>query len=128
MEWQFSADRPIYVQLVEQIERAVVTGVFAPGQKLPGVRELAGQAGVNPNTMQRALAELEGKGLLYAQRTSGRFVTDDGEKIAGLRGELATKLSVDYIVAMGGLGIGAVEAAGYVRTTAENMEKKESEA
>ena len=77
MKWQFSADAPIYAQLVTQIQVGIVSGAFPPGDRLPSVRDLATEAGVNPNTMQRALTELERDGLVYSQRTAGRFVTED---------------------------------------------------
>ena len=89
MEWQFRNDIPIYTQLVEQIKQRIVSGVFTPGQRLPAVREFALDAGVNPNTMQRALAELERDGLVHSQRTSGRFVTENAALIQQLREELA---------------------------------------
>ena len=76
MEWKFRSDLPIYSQLVEQIKLAIVSGVFAPGMRLSSVRDMAAEAGVNPNTLQRALQELERQGLVYSQRTTGRFVTD----------------------------------------------------
>ena len=88
MAWQFDSDRPIYAQLVEQIQRLILSGAYPPGSKLPSVRELAAQAAVNPNTMQKALAELETDGLLFTQRTAGRFVTEDGEAIQQLRRQL----------------------------------------
>ena len=72
MNWNITAGRPVYVQLVEQLELALVAGEFPPGSRIPPVRELAADAGVNPNTMQRALQELESRGLLQAQRTAGR--------------------------------------------------------
>ena len=72
MNWSITAGRPVYVQLVEQLELALVAGEFPPGSRIPPVRELAADAGVNPNTMQRALQELESRGLLQAQRTAGR--------------------------------------------------------
>ena len=81
MEWEFRADAPIYTQLCEQLTLAIVSGVFGPGERLPAVRELAVDAGVNPNTMQRALSELERNGLVYTQRTAGRFVTEDFARI-----------------------------------------------
>ena len=71
MNWNITAGRPVYVQLVEQLELALVAGEFPPGSRIPPVRELAADAGVNPNTMQRALQELESRGLLQAQRTAG---------------------------------------------------------
>ena len=77
MQWQFSNDAPIYTQLIQQVKVGIVTGAFPPGERLPSVRDMATEAGVNPNTMQRALAELERDGLVYSQRTAGRFVTED---------------------------------------------------
>jgi DNA-binding transcriptional regulator YhcF (GntR family) len=77
MNWQFDNDMPIYSQLVGQIKQRIVAGVFPPGERLPSVRDLATDAGVNPNTMQRALQELERNGLVFSQRTAGRFVTED---------------------------------------------------
>ena len=77
MAWDLKSDRPIYSQLIEQIQLKIVSGVYPAGSKLPSVRDMASDASVNPNTMQRALAELENEGLLYSQRTNGRFVTED---------------------------------------------------
>ena len=71
MKWLFSNDAPIYTQLIEQIKVGIVAGAFPPGERLPSVRDLATEAGVNPNTMQRALAELERDGLVFSQRTAG---------------------------------------------------------
>ena len=71
MDWRFTDDRPIWLQLTEQLTRRIITGVYPPGSRLPPVRELAAQAGVNPNTMQRALAQLEQDGLAFADRTAG---------------------------------------------------------
>ncbi len=119
MDWQFDNERPIYTQLVEQIERAVVTGKYPPGERLPGVRELAADAGVNPNTMQRALAELEGTGLLFTQRTSGRFVTQDAEKIRALRVMLAQQMAGDFIRNMRALGCTPDEITQYIQRAKE---------
>ena len=77
MDWRFTDDRPIWLQLTEQLTRRIITGVYPPGSRLPPVRELAAQAGVNPNTMQRALAQLEQDGLAFADRTAGRLVTSN---------------------------------------------------
>ena len=85
MNWNITAGRPVYVQLVEQLELALVAGEFPPGSRIPPVRELAADAGVNPNTMQRALQELESRGLLQAQRTAGRTVTADDAALHALR-------------------------------------------
>ena len=91
MKWYFSNDAPIYAQLIGQIRRGIVSGVFPPGERLPSVRELATEAGVNPNTMQRAMAELERDGLVYSQRTAGRFVTEDRGRIDDFRRRLAAE-------------------------------------
>lgn len=104
MAWAFSGDRPIYSQLVEQLQLRIVTGVYPPGSRMETVRELAGDASVNPNTMQRAMSELERRGLVFSQRTSGRFVTDDPESIAALRGELAREKIDRFLAEMKKLG------------------------
>ena len=89
MNWAFKNGIPIYTQIIDQFKGFILSGEFQPGQQIPPVRELAVDAGVNPNTMQRALAELEREGLLYSVRTTGRFVTDDAEIFAELRRTLA---------------------------------------
>ena len=88
MEWRFADGAPIYQQIVMTIRIGIANGTYPPGGKMPAVRELALEAGVNPNTMQRALSELERDGLLYTARTSGRFVTEDREHLDRLREEL----------------------------------------
>ena len=105
MEWQIAAGRPVYIQLVEQLERAVVTGVYPPGERVPAVRDLAAQAQVNPNTMQRALAEMESHGLLVTQRTTGRTVTSDTALIAKTRQALAASLAQDFLAQAKALGL-----------------------
>ena len=77
MEWIFRGDQPIYSQLIRRIKQGIVSGELPPGERLSSVRDLAMEAGVNPNTMQRALQELEREGMVYSQRTAGRFVTED---------------------------------------------------
>lgn len=103
MTWSFSNDLPIYTQLVGQIKTGIATGAFSPGERLPSVRDLATEAGVNPNTMQRALSQLESEGLMYSQRTAGRYVTEDQERISGARRELAQQHIAQFIRAMDGL-------------------------
>lgn len=90
MPWEFDNSKPIYIQLVDLIKFKIISGELSIGEKLSSVRELAEEAGVNPNTMQRALVELERQGLVYTQRTSGRFVTEDIEHIKAMRSEYAT--------------------------------------
>lgn len=111
MTWSFSNDLPIYTQLIEQIKTGIATGVFAPGERLPSVRDLAMEAGVNPNTMQRALAQLESEGLVYSQRTAGRFVTEDHTVIAAAKRALAHRHIAQFITAMHRLGVSYEEAA-----------------
>ena len=104
MEWKFREDLPIYSQMVNGMIRAIVSGAFAPGDRLPAVRELAMDAGVNPNTVQRALSELERSGLVYSQRTSGRFVTEDRAVIAEAREQMAQGRIAEFLSEMDGLG------------------------
>ena len=104
MKWQFSNDAPIYAQLIEQIKGGIVSGAFPPGERLPSVRDLATEAGVNPNTMQRALAELERDGLVYSQRTAGRFVTEDKTMIETAKRSLAERHVKTFLAAMLRLG------------------------
>ena len=89
MDWVFTEDRPIWQQLMEQITLLILNGDYPPGSRLPAVRELAAQAGVNPNTMQRAMAQLEQKGLAVGSRTAGRTVTEDTAVIQAARRERA---------------------------------------
>ncbi|MDO5147209.1 MAG: GntR family transcriptional regulator [Eubacteriales bacterium] len=90
MSWNLDSSRPIYVQLVEKIQLDIISGTYEPGARLPSVRELASQAGVNPNTMQKALSELERKKLVHSVRTSGRFITEDETMIEERKEELAS--------------------------------------
>ena len=110
MAWNLQSDRPIYAQLVEEIQRRIVTGVYPAGSRLPAVRELAVEASVNPNTMQRALAKLEEDGLLYTQRTSGRFVTEETERIMQAKEEMAADLIRRFIESIGTLGYTSEQA------------------
>ena len=106
MAWALSSDRPIYTQLVEQLTLSVLTGRFPPGGRLPSVRDLAAEAGVNPNTMQRALSGLEESGLIATQRTAGRTVTEDAALIERCRAELARAGTREWRAAMVRLGYG----------------------
>ena len=89
MAWTLDSDRPIFLQIVERIQTDIVSGRYQPGDKLPSVRDLAAEASVNPNTMQRALAALEESGLVSAQRNTGRYVTQDEACIRETRRSLA---------------------------------------
>lgn len=104
MEWHFRNDQPIYTQLTQQITLAILSGSIPSEGRLPTVRELAADAGVNPNTVQRALAELEGTGLLHTQRTAGRFVTEDTAVIQSAKEDLARSRTREYLESMAQLG------------------------
>lgn len=104
MPWNFDSERPIYTQLLEQIRLYIISGKYPPGSRLPSVRELAMEAAVNPNTMQKALSELEQSGLLYSQRTSGRFVTEDTALIETVRQHTAEGYLADFMEKMKQLG------------------------
>ncbi|WP_312692901.1 GntR family transcriptional regulator [Caproiciproducens sp.] len=119
MAWNLKSDRPIYSQLVEQIELLIVSGIYPAGSKLPSVRDMAGEASVNPNTMQRALAQLENDGLLYSQRTSGRFVTEDVESIMKTKNSLAQGLIKEFIENMSNLGYDRQQTISLLERTAE---------
>ena len=97
MPWNLDNNRPIYLQLVERIQMDIVSGVYHAGDKLPSVRELAADAAVNPNTMQKAFTELERSGLVYTQRTNGRYITEDQERISRVREELARECTQSYL-------------------------------
>lgn len=104
MEWELDSDRPVYVQLIEQIQAGIISGCFKPGDKLPSVRDLAAEAAVNPNTMQKALSELERTGLIYTNRTSGRFITSDETVIKKLKSMSAKEIVQDFLNRMKQLG------------------------
>ncbi len=109
MSWDLKNDRPVYIQLIEEIELRIVSGVYRHGTQLPSVRELAAEAAVNPNTMQKALTELERSGLVYSKRTSGRFITEDTELIKNIRKSLADIQMSELIQKMKELGFNSEE-------------------
>lgn len=104
MPWILDDTRPIYLQLEDIIKSKIIAGIYKPGQKLPSVRELAAEAAVNPNTMQKALAELERSGLVYTQRTSGRYITEGTAIMQNLKHQLAHDLIQQFLEAMAHLG------------------------
>lgn len=104
MPWDLDSDRPIFIQIIEKIQMDIISGVYHPGDKLPSVRELAAEASVNPNTMQKALSELERTGLVYSQRTSGRFITEDSKMIDELKSKLAKEIISQFLENMQKLG------------------------
>ncbi len=105
MKWNLSADRPIYAQLIEHITFAIVSGEYKAGDKLPSVRDMAEEAAVNPNTMQKALAELERNGLVYTQRTAGRYITEDSSMLEKVKNQIALEQIEKFLEQMERIGI-----------------------
>ena len=104
MSWNLDSERPIYTQIIERITLDIISGIYAPGARLPSVRDLAQNAGVNPNTMQKALSELERTGLLFSQRTSGRFVTEELAMIEKTKKQLAAQQIREFLEKMQRIG------------------------
>lgn len=119
MVWHFNSDTPIYAQLINQVKFGIVSGELKPGERIAAVRDMAAEAGVNPNTMQRALQELERMGFVYSQRGSGRFVTDDIAIIDGAKAALAQAYVNTFI--------GSMELLGYSRKEMTAMLAAEKE-
>ncbi len=122
MAWQFKDQRPIYIQLIEQIKLKILSGEYNPGQKFPPVRELAEEASVNPNTIQKALSELERTGLVYSQRTSGRFITEDVDMIKNIKLDIAKDQATNFLASMRELGLSSEEIIEFVEKIAKEME------
>lgn len=104
MPWNLDNDRPIYLQLMERIQRSIISGEYRPGDRLPSVRDLAVEAAVNPNTMQKALSELERSGLVYSLRTSGRYITEDVDLLEKLKEDQAYSHIKEFMEKMRQLG------------------------
>lgn len=125
MPWNLVSSRPIYLQIIERVQMDIITGRYQPGDKLPSVRDLAQEAAVNPNTMQKALSELERSGLIYSQRTSGRFITEDKELIHQMKKELAAAEVSAFVAHMKQLGITPEEIRQLLAETIEEEENHE---
>ena len=125
MPWNLDSSRPIYLQIIERVQMDIITGRYQPGDKLPSVRDLAQEAAVNPNTMQKALSELERSGLIYSQRTSGRFITEDKELIHQMKKELAAAEVSAFVAHMKQLGITPEEIRQLLAETIEEEENHE---
>lgn len=110
MKPNFDPALPIYMQIMDKFKRLILSGALSPGEKVPPVRELALKLGVNPNTLQRAMSELEREGLLYTERTAGRFVTNDSALIAALREELLAQVVREFLEELTALGCTPAEA------------------
>ena len=124
MSEQFDSSRPIYAQLVERLKARILAGTYQSGGHLDSVRDLAAAAGVNPNTMQRALAQLEAEGLVRTERTSGRFVTEDIDLIEQLRAAAARNIAADFLEKMRSIGYTPQQAAELLRSWNETEGKQ----
>lgn len=114
VKFSFTNDKPIYLQLVEQLELYIISGRIPPGERLPSVREFAAEAKVNPNTMQRALTELEEHRLIYTESTNGKYITTDQKLIQKLRDRFAHEKSRAYFQSMASLGYTREEAIDFI--------------
>lgn len=122
MEWNFRNDQPIYSQLTQRLTEAIVSGIYAPGEKLPSVRDLAVEVGVNPNTVQRALSELEREGLVFSQRTAGRFVTENENMIVNAKLRIADERVGTFLRSMKTLGCNKQEVISLIEGAKEEEE------
>jgi len=125
MDYNFDNDRPIYIQLVEKIKIEIISGKLKPGEKLPSVRELALIAKVNPNTMQKALMDLEELGFITTERTNGKFVTTDVELIENMKKGLAREFVENYLKDMQDIGFTYQESIDYLLNLKENLIKED---
>lgn len=121
MPWDLKSDRPIYTQLIEQIELMIFSGIYPPGSKLPSVRDIAQEAAVNPNTMQRAFAKLEEDGLITTHRTSGRFITEDENMIKKAKSKLAAEQITEFLEKMKKLGFEQKEVLAIINNMVEEV-------
>ena len=123
MSWEFQDHLPIYAQLMDTLKRRIVTGRYLPGEKLPSVRELAAEAGINPNTVQRAFSELEREGLIYTQRATGKYVTENEADINSAREALARTQVADFLRAMQSLGFSVGDVIVLLQSFKESEEE-----
>ena len=114
MNITFDNNIPIYIQLLEYMKIYLISGVFKSGEKLPSVRDFATTFKVNPNTMQKALAELESLTLIYTERTNGKYVTKDSKVIDKLKDEYAMTLAKSYFEGMKKIGLGKADSIKYL--------------
>ncbi len=121
MPWDLKSDRPIYIQLIEEIELKIFSGEYPPGSKLPSVRDIAQEASVNPNTMQRALSKLEEDGLVITHRTSGRTITEDVEMIKQAKNRLALQQITEFLDKMQLMGFEKKETLALLNKMLEEM-------
>ena len=123
---EFDSSAPIWRQLVDEFTRRIVCHEWAPGAKLPGVREIAAALGVNPNTAQRALAELEREGLCRSERTTGRFVTENQDRIDAARADLARSAADAFVDRAVGLGMKKAQAKALIEQRWSNHDSDQT--
>ena len=114
MDFAFDNNIPIYIQVLEYMKIYLISGAFKCGEKLPSVRDFSATFKVNPNTMQKALAELESMNLIYTERTNGKFVTKDEKLIEKLKDEYALTLAKSYFQGMKKIGLGKADSIRYL--------------
>ncbi len=122
--WNLTSDRPVFIQIMEKLKLDIVTGVYKSGDKLPSVRDLASEASVNPNTMQRAFSELERDGLVFTMRTNGRFITEDQSMIDDLKEKMAVNTISDFLENMQRLGYSGKDT---IRLISETIKEEKNE-
>ena len=115
MKFVFDNNIPIYIQLVEQLKIYIISGKILPGDRLPSVRDLALDSKVNPNTMQKALTELEEQKLIYTERTNGKYITEDKDLIEKIRKDYANELTKKYLSNMLDIGINKEDTTKYLK-------------
>ena len=119
----FNREKPIYAQIVEKLESRIFSGYYRPGEKIPSVRELAVEMSVNPNTMQRAMAQLEREGILYSRRTAGRYITEDAQLLARLKKAMIQAEAENFINRLKEMGITKEEMLPALMEAGKEMEK-----
>lgn len=124
MPWEFQDHLPIYAQLMDTLKRRIITGRYLPGEKLPSVRELAAEAGINPNTVQRAYQELEREGLIYTQRATGKYVTEQKTDLQQARDALAQQQLREFLENMHSLGYSVGDVIVLLQAFNETEEKE----
>jgi DNA-binding transcriptional regulator YhcF (GntR family) len=123
LEYNFDNERPIYIQLVEQLEIQIISGKLKQGERLPSVRDFSLQAKVNPNTMQKALSELEREKLIYTERTNGKYVTNNEKIINKFKMKIINEKMNDFITDMNEIGISKKEVIKYMKELERNENK-----
>ena len=113
--WSFTNDKPVYIQIIDEIMNRIALGIYKPGERIPSVRDLAEEARVNPNTMQKALAEIERNGYIISLRTSGKFVTDNQELILSLNRDRSEEIVRNFLSEIKRLGLTVEDAVELVK-------------